>query len=143
MLPFALTVGLQADKPMVPTLPQYDASGNIIAGKDPDRNVLGNIFSTWSDAPGGFKDNLKAIRYSLYSEVVFQKLFSVRAGYAHENPQYGSRNYLSLGAGVGWNYQDTDYGVNFSFQQPIGSGASYSPLKNAFGLQLTIQFGQK
>lgn len=143
MLPFAITAGVQVDKPLVPMLPEYDASGNITAGKSPDRSVLSNIFSTWSDAPGGFKENLKAIRYSVYSEAVFQRIFAVRAGYAHENPLYGSRNYLSLGAGIGWEYQDTDYTVNLSFQQPIGSAASYSPLKNAFGLQFLIQFGAK
>lgn len=143
MQDFAFLAGIQLDKPMIPSMPLYDANGQIIAGKSPDRSVLSNIVSTWSDAPGGFKENIPQIRLGIYAETMFQKQFAIRAGYAYEDPLYGSRNYASIGAGVKWEYQDTDYTLNFSFQQPMGKLVSSSPLRNAYSLQFLIQFGEK
>ncbi len=143
MQDFAYSVGIQVDKPMIPTLPLYDINGNIISGKEPNRSVLNNVVSTWADAPGGFKENIKQIRLGIFAETHFKKQFAVRAGYAYEDPRYGSRNYISAGAGFTWDYQDSDYAINFSYQQPIGNLSSQSPLRNAYALQFLIHFGEK
>ena len=139
----AFTAGFQIDKPLIPSLPVYDAAGNIIEGKNPNRSVFSNLFSTWADAPGGFKENLKQLRYSIYAETLLNRVIAFRAGYAHENIDYGNRNYLSIGAGINWTYSESDYGINLAYVQPIGTGASYSPLRNAFSLQLLFQFGRR
>jgi hypothetical protein len=139
----AYLLGIQIDKPLVPSMPLYDASGKIIAGLDPtNRSIFSNLFTTWADAPGGIKENIKQIRYAIFSEVLFNKILALRAGYAHENPDYGNRSYLSIGAGLNWNYQGSDYKMNLAYLQPIGPGASYSPLKNSFSLQFLFDFGE-
>ncbi len=143
MQPFAWLAGLQFDKPLVPALPLRDSSGAIIAGKDPNRSVISNIFSTWTDAPGGMGENIKQLRYTLYGEAMFEKRFSVRAGYAYENPAVGGRTYLAVGAGINWGYQESDYTVNLAYLQPVGKTASFSPLRNTFALQFQFQFGKK
>lgn len=143
MQPFAWTAGIQIDKPLVPTLPDRDSTGKIIAGKDPNRSVLSNLFSTWSDAPGGMGENLKQMRFTLFGEAMFNKRFAVRGGYAYENPSYGSRSFLSLGAGINWGYQESDYTVNLAYLQPVGKAASYSPFRNTIVIQFLFQFGKK
>ncbi len=143
MQSFAWCAGLQIDKPLVPSMPVRDSTGKIVAGKDPNRSVVSNIFSTWADAPGGMSENLKQIRYTVYGEAMFEKRFSVRAGYAYENPSYGGRTYISVGAGINWGYQESDYTVNLAYLQPVGKTASYSPLRNTFALQFQFQFGKK
>src|SRR5690606_5278743 len=56
-----LTVALELNKRLVPTSPYRDAEGNIIAGKDPDRSVPSGIFGSFTDAPGGFREELREI----------------------------------------------------------------------------------
>ncbi|MBX9839304.1 MAG: PorV/PorQ family protein, partial [Silvanigrellaceae bacterium] len=141
-LDIAYSVGFQLDKPMVPAVPIYDNAGKIIAGQDPtNRNVFSNLFSTWSDAPGGFSENIKQLRYTLFAETIFNKLLALRTGYTHENPNYGNRSYLAVGAGLKWAYEESDYRVNLSYIQPIGPMASNSPLRNTFSLQFLFDFG--
>ena len=105
--------------------------------------MISNLFSTWSDAPGGFSGNLKQLRYSVYAETVLQRVFAIRAGYAYENANYGNRNYISMGAGINWDYQDNTYTFNLSYQQPLGANSAISPLRNALALQFIIQFGKR
>lgn len=143
MQPFAWMAGLQIDKPMVPTLPVRDSSGKIIAGKDPNRSVISNIFSTWADAPGGMAENFKQMRFSIYGEAMFNKRMAVRGGYSYENANYGGRTYIAIGAGINWGYQESDYTVNLAYLQPVGKVASYSPLRNTIAIQFLFQFGKK
>jgi hypothetical protein len=143
MQEFAWLAGLQIDKPLVPTLPTRDSTGKIIAGKDPNRSVISNIFSTWTDAPGGFGENLKQVRFTIYGETLLNKRLAFRGGYTYENAAYGARTYVALGAGINWGYQESDYTVNLAYLQPIGKAASYSPLRNSFALQFLFQFGKK
>lgn len=135
--------GIQIDKPLVPTPPIYDENGKILKGKDYNRSIVNNLFSTWNDAPDGFKENIKQIRYSIYSEAVLQQLVSLRAGYTHENSKYGGRTFVSLGTGIKWSYQESAYQVNLAYILPQGTNASVSPLKNSLSLQFMFQFGRK
>jgi len=140
----AFMTGFQIDKPLVPTPPIYDTAGKIISGKDYyNRSIINNLYSTWSDAPGGFSENLKELRYSFFAETVLQKLVSLRVGYTHENPKYGSRTFVSMGAGIQWSYQESSYQINLAYLLPQGQNAGVSPLKNTMSLQFMFQFGAK
>jgi hypothetical protein len=59
------TVALDMNKLLVPTNPIRDINGNIIDGKDPDRSVPAAIFGSFSDAPGGFSEELSEISISM------------------------------------------------------------------------------
>ncbi|MDR1980647.1 MAG: type IX secretion system outer membrane channel protein PorV [Tannerellaceae bacterium] len=57
------------------------------------------IFKSFSDAPGGFSEELKEVMVSLGAEYSYNNQFFLRGGYYYENPNKGNRQYFSLGAG--------------------------------------------
>ena len=64
-----------------------------------DQSPIKGIFKSWSDAPGGFKEELQEIQVSIGAEYMYHNQFSVRAGYHHENANKGNRKYFTMGAG--------------------------------------------
>lgn len=61
------------------------------------------IFKSFSDAPGGFSEELKEINWSLGGEYSYNQQFFLRAGYFHEHASKGNRQYFSMGAGFALN----------------------------------------
>jgi hypothetical protein len=131
-----VTLTLDMNKLLVPTPPIRDANGNIIAGRDDDRSVVSGIFGSFSDAPGGFSEELKEISFSPGFEYWYNKQFALRAGYYYENPDKGGRQYLTLGAGL--KLDDID----FDFSYLIAS-QDQSPLANTLRFSLGYKFGSK
>lgn len=88
---------------------------------------------------GMFKSfgNIKEVTYSLGSEYVYQDAFSFRAGYFYENPDYGSREYFSLGAG--FKYSTVKIDVSYLFS----TSKIQNPLENTLRFSLTFNFGEK
>jgi type IX secretion system protein PorV len=130
-----LAFGLEVNKLLVPT-PPVDASGNI---SDQDalaayrsKSVIGSWFSSFGDAPGGFKEELKEFQVSLGAEYSYNNQFSVRAGYFYEDKTKGNRKYFTMGVGVKYNI----FGLNFSYLLPSGSGTNRNPLSNTLRFSL-------
>ena len=69
---------------------------------------ISGIFKSFSDAPGGFKEELKEITVSLGAEYNYNQQFFVRAGYFYENAMKGNRQYFSFGAGFSLNVIQLD-----------------------------------
>ena len=90
---------------MVPTMPQKREDEDDIEYQDRlqedyfDQSPIKGIFKSWSDAPGGFKEELQEIQVSIGAEYMYHNQFSVRAGYHHENANKGNRKYFTMGAG--------------------------------------------
>ena len=61
------------------------------------------IFKSFSDAPGGFKEELKEITYSLGAEYSYNQQFFLRAGYFYQNESKGNLQYFGIGAGFALN----------------------------------------
>ena len=61
------------------------------------------IFKSFTDAPGGFSEELKEITWSLGAEYNYNQQFFLRAGYFYENAMKGNRQYFSVGAGFSLN----------------------------------------
>jgi len=131
-----LTVTLDLNKLLVPTPPIRDNSGNIIAGKDDNISVVSGIFGSFTDAPGGLKEELQEITYSPAFEYWYNKQFAVRAGYFYENPNKGNRQYLTLGSGI--QYHDID--INFSY---LVASQNKSPLANTLRFSLGYSFKER
>jgi hypothetical protein len=113
---------------------EYDANGPVIAaGKDPDRGVAEGIFGSFSDAPGGGKEELREINYSIGLEYWYNKLFAIRAGYFYEHPTKGNRQFFTLGAGVKYNV----FGLDFAYLIPT---QQRNPLENTLRFSLTFDF---
>jgi hypothetical protein len=131
-----VTFAFDVNKLLVPTPPIRDANGNIISGKDDNRSVVSGIFGSFSDAPGGFSEELQEISYSPAFEYWYNKQFALRAGYFYENPNKGNRQYLTLGAGL--KYQD--FNLDFSY---LIASQDKSALANTLRFTLLFNFGSK
>ena len=99
------TVAADANKLLVPTRPiqgenesQVDYDARL--QKDYyDVSSIAGIFKSFGDAPGGFKEELQEVGWSLGGEYAYNDKFSLRAGYHHESETKGNRKYFTVGAG--------------------------------------------
>ena len=114
---------------------EYDANGDpvILKGKDPRRGVAEGILGSFNDAPGGGKEELRELNYSLGMEYWYNKLFAIRLGYFYEHPTKGNRQYFTLGAGVKYNV----FGLDFAYLIPT---QQRNPLENTLRFSLTFDF---
>jgi hypothetical protein len=131
-----LTFTLDLNKLLVPTPPIRDVNGNVISGTDDNRSVVSGIFGSFSDAPGGFSEELQEISYSAGAEYMYSKTFAVRAGYFYENPDKGNRHYFSVGTG----FKYSDFDLDFSY---LVASQQSSPLANTLRFTLGYSFGKK
>lgn len=129
------TFALDLNKLLVPTQPRYDASGKIISGKDPNRSVPSGIFGSFSDAPGGFSEELKEVNIAAGLEYWYNQQFAFRAGYFYEHPMKGNQRYFTLGAGLKYNV----FNIDFSY---LLANPQKSPLANTLRFGLLFNFGE-
>lgn len=129
------TFALDFNKLLVPTQPAYDVEGKIVAGKDPDRSVPAGIFGSFSDAPGGFREELKEINVAAGIEYWYNQQFAFRAGYFYENPSKGDRRYATVGAGLKYNV----FNIDFAY---LLANTQKSPLANTLRFTLLFNFGE-
>lgn len=73
-----------------------------------DMSPISGIFKSFSDAPGGFSEELREINYSIGAEYNYNHQFFLRAGYYHESAYKGNRQYFGLGAGFTLNVVKLD-----------------------------------
>ncbi|TCD07748.1 type IX secretion system outer membrane channel protein PorV [Pedobacter frigidisoli] len=128
------TFALDFNKLLVPTQPIYNADGTIQSGKDPNRSVPAGIFGSFSDAPGGFSEELKEVGISTGIEYRYNKQFALRAGYNYESPQKGDSRYFTLGAGLRYNV----FNIDLSY---LVASTQQSPLANTLRFSLLFNFG--
>ena len=129
------TFALDFNKLLVPTQPVYDLEGNIIAGENPDRSVPSGIFGSFSDAPGGFSEDLKELNVAAGMEYWYNQQFAFRAGYFYEHPDKGNRRYFTLGAGLKYNV----FHIDFAY---LLANTQKSPLANTLRFTLLFNFGE-
>jgi hypothetical protein len=109
-----LAFSLDLNKLLVPTRPrqkdyldadgQEDKEAYDKALQDwEDMSPITGIFKSFSDAPGGMKEELREITFSLGAEYSYNQQFFVRAGYYHESEFKGNRQYFGFGAGFSLN----------------------------------------
>ncbi|RZK50825.1 MAG: type IX secretion system outer membrane channel protein PorV [Pedobacter sp.] len=129
------TLALDINKLLVPTQPIRNSTGDIIAGKDPNRSVPSAIFGSFNDAPGGFKEEMKELNYGLGAEYWYNNQFALRAGYLFESPEKGNKRYLTLGAGLKYNIFNLDFAY-------ILANPQKSALANTLRFTLLFNFGE-
>lgn len=108
----------ETNKLLVPTPPvRNDTTGAIIAGRDDNVGWIQGIFQSFTDAPGGLKEEWQEFTWSLAMEYEYMEAFKVRAGYFHESQTKGKRQYLTFGAGITFHYMIIDLSYLFSTSQ--------------------------
>lgn len=130
-------------KLLVPTpdvrIEEYtDASGQTrydIVRETPNKGVMGSMFSSFGDAPGGGKEELKEITYSVGAEYSYNDALFIRAGYFHESPMKGDRQHLTLGLGLKYNA----FAFNASYLIPMSN--TNNALENTLRFGIAWNFG--
>ncbi len=128
-----LTFAGDVNKLLVPTPCQGDCDND----DRQDQSPIAAIFSSWSDAPEGFSEELKEFTWSLGAEYWYDQQFAVRAGFFKENVQKGGRQYLTAGLGLKYNI----FGLNFSYLIPTSN--QRNPLDNTLRFSLLFYFGDE
>lgn len=118
------------NKLMVPTPDTVrDENGNFLYKQ---KSPIAGMFSSFADAPGGFKEEMREFMYSVGVEYWYDQQFGVRAGYFNEHALKGNRKYFTAGVSVKYSV----FGLDFSYLVPTSS--QRNPLDNTF--RFTLQF---
>lgn len=132
-----VTFILDANKLMVPTPPLRDASGNVIDGKeDRDKSLISGMLGSFTDAPNGFREELKEFMISSGIEYWYNDKFAARGGFFHENRFKGNRRYFTLGFGMRLNV----FGLDFAYLIPVQQN---NPLAETLRFSLHFNFASK
>lgn len=139
-----LSLNLDLSKILVPTMPRendydiYNDNDEIATEARfkyeedlqnwKDMSSITGIFKSFSDAPGGFKEELQEIRWSLGAEYSYNDQFFLRAGYFYEHPYKGNRQYLGVGAGFALKVArlDASYMVATAASSPLDQTLRFS-----------------
>jgi hypothetical protein len=113
-------------------LSSYDG---IISGQSNDVDFMSGVFQSFSDAPGGFSEELKEFTWALGAEYVYDDSFALRAGYFNESEEKGARKFISFGAGFKFSGTRVDLSYLFS------ASKIPSPLENTLRFSLIFDFG--
>jgi len=130
------TFAFEANKLLVPTPPKatYGFEDDDIiysGGINSDISVIDGIFSSFSDAPGGFKEELQEINLSGGVEYWYNEQFALRGGYFWEHENKGNRKFLTAGAGFRMNV----FALDFSYLLPTQQN---HPLENTLRFSLSF-----
>lgn len=102
-----------------------------------EKSLFEGMFGSFSDAPGGFREELQEMMWSLAFEYWYDKQFAVRMGYFSEHSLKGNRKFLTLGCGLKYNV----FGLNLSYLVPTNSNRS--PLANTLRFTLLFDFANR
>ena len=114
------TLTADANKLLVPTVPRQNEGESNSEYQDrvrreySDVGSIKGIFQSFSDAPGGFSEELDEIQWSVGAEYVYHDQFSLRAGYHHQAESKGNLKYFTLGGGFRMSVFSLDVGYVIS-----------------------------
>ncbi len=99
-----LTFALDFNKLMVPS-PGVNSK---------TKSMLSGVLGSFSDASGGFSEEMKEITTSFGMEYWYNNTFAGRMGYFYESQEKGNRKYLTLGIGTRFN----KFGLDVAYLVP-------------------------
>ena len=135
-----LAIGLDLNKLLVPAKPRRSDFADGIEGEEEyitkledwrNMSPITGIFKSFSDAPGGMKEELREITWSLGAEYAYNNQFFLRAGYYYESQYKGNRQYFGIGAGFSLNVVRLDASYMMATAQT-------SPLDQTLRFSLTF-----
>jgi hypothetical protein len=137
-----LTFTMDINKLLVPTpispndTVNYDANHNGFPDYR-EKPLFEGIFGSFSDAPGGFNEEMREFSFCWGAEYWYNKQFAFRAGYYYEHPTKGNRQFLTAGLGLRYNV----FGLNVSYLVPTSN--QRSPLDNTLRFSVIFHFDKK
>ena len=131
------TIAADANKLLVPTYPKRRSDESEVDYQDRlqkeyyDVSSISGIFKSFSDAPGGAKEEIQEVNWSVGAEYVYNDKFSLRAGYHNESENKGNRKYFTVGAGFKMSVFSLDAGY-------VIATAKSNPLDQTLRFTLTF-----
>ena len=142
----SLALSVDVNKLLVPAKPRLTDFEDQIAYEDAlqdwkDMSPIAGVFNSFTDAPGGAKEELREINYSIGAEYNYNQQFFLRGGYYHVSAYKGNRQYFGLGAGFALNIVrlDAAYMIATAQSSPLDQTLRFSltfdmdGLTNLFG----------
>lgn len=128
------TIAADANKLLVPTYPKQEDGESTEDYQERvqkdyyDVSSISGIFKSFGDAPGGFKEELQEVQWSVGGEYVYHDKFALRAGYHHESANKGNRKYFTVGAGFKMSVfsLDAGYVIATSKSNPLDQTLRFS-----------------
>lgn len=114
------SIAADANKLLVPTVPKQNDGESTedyqkrVIDEYSDVSSISGIFKSFHDAPGGFKEEMQEISWSVGAEYVYHDQFTLRAGYHHEAENKGNRKYFTVGGGFRMSVFSLDVGYVIS-----------------------------
>ena len=111
-----ISIAADANKLLVPTVPKQEDGESKedyeqrVLEEYNDIGSIAGIFKSFHDAPGGFKEELQEIQWSVGAEYTYHDQFSVRAGYHHQSENKGNLKYFTVGGGFRMSVFSLDVG---------------------------------
>lgn len=99
------------------------------------KSLISGMLGSFSDAQGGFSEELQEIAIGFGAEYWYNKQFAVRAGYYYEDATKGNRQFLTTGIGIKYNV----FGINLSYLVPTTN--QRNPLDNTLRFSLLVDLG--
>ena len=106
-----LSISADVNKLLVPT------QNSMTEQEYTNLSPISGIFKSFSDAPGGFKEEMQEVMWSIGAEYAYNNQFFVRGGYYNESQYKGNRKYFTAGAGFKLNVFTLDAGYVISTSQ--------------------------
>jgi hypothetical protein len=85
-----------------------------------DKSMLSGMFGSFTDAPGGFQEEMQEITTSIGVEYWYNAVFAGRIGYFNEAKEKGNRKYLTLGLG----FRKDRFGFDMAYLVPTNGRES-------------------
>lgn len=110
------TIAADANKLLVPTVPKQNEGESkedyerCVIEEYNDVGSIAGIFKSFGDAPGGFKEELQEIQWSVGAEYTYHDQFTLRAGYHHQSENKGNLKYFTVGGGFRMSVFSLDVG---------------------------------
>lgn len=95
-----LTLAIDLNKLLVPT---PDPAGNFR-----NETVAEGIVNSFTDAPGGFREEVQEVNISTGVQYWFRKMIALRTGYFYEDKNKGDQQFVTLGAGFKYSFLQLD-----------------------------------
>lgn len=128
-----ITANVEFNKLLVPT-PSVKREGSD-GYRQKDVGFIAGMFQSFGDAPGGFSEELKEVKWALGGEYMYDDTFAFRLGYFNESKIKGDRRFFTLGAGFKFN------AINLDLSYLLNSTQVDNPLENTLRFSLSFNFG--
>lgn len=121
-----ITLTADVNKLLVPTISQVVPI---------NRPAFNGMISSFTDAPGGFSEEMKEFYYASGAEYSFKNIVLLRGGYYSEHRDKSNQKYFTLGAGV--RYKLATFNISYLIAQE-----RVNPIDDTMRFTLLINTGQ-